>query len=69
MAEFIFKKDQNPHTDDEMIRMSHRKGDFINYKPDGWSDRPNWLQSKYPEKFVVVKCPEILLAEVKAAKT
>jgi hypothetical protein len=45
----------------------HKKGDFINYKPDGWSDGVNWADSQYnyakSGKFVVVKCPEITFAE------
>jgi hypothetical protein len=67
MAEFIFKRTDYTHTDQDKDRRGvHKKTDFINYKPDGWSDHPNWVASSYPVDFVVVKVPEIGFAETEA---
>ena len=68
MAEFIFKRFDYTHIDPEKDRsVVHKKGDLVNYKPDGWSDTPGWGQSQYPVKFVVVKCPGISMEEAEAA--
>ena len=54
MTEFILHNaTRNTKADPDKDRIGcHKKGDLQNYKPDGWSDHPNWQQSKYPEKFV-----------------
>lgn len=68
MTEFIFKTHGYIHTDSEKDRRGvHKKGDLVNYKPDGWSDTPGWGQSQYPQKFVVVKCPGISVTEAETA--
>jgi hypothetical protein len=68
MSEFIFKRSDYAHTDSDKDRRGvHKKGDFVNYKPDGWSDTPGWAQSQYPVKFVVVKCPGISFEEAATA--
>jgi hypothetical protein len=67
MAEFIFKRLDYTHADPEKDRRGvHKKTDFINYKPDGWSAQPNWMASSYPKDFIVVKVPEITFAEAEA---
>jgi hypothetical protein len=71
MAEFIFKvRDYVTSDPDKDRRGVHKKGDFINFKPDGWSDGEHWGQSAYPYanggKFILVKCPEITFAEAEA---
>jgi len=39
MAEFLFKRNDYTHTDPEKDRRGvHKKTDFINWKPDGFSD-------------------------------
>lgn len=64
MAEFVFKRFDYTHADSDKDRKGvHKKGDLVNYKQDGWSDTPGWGQSQYPQKFVVVKCPEISFGE------
>ena len=64
MAEFIFKKTDYTHPDPEKDRRGvHKKTDFINFKPDGWSGSANWAQSSYPKDFIVVKVPGITLEE------
>ena len=67
MAEFIFKRNDYTHSDPEKDRRGvHKKTDLINYKPDGWSSHANWAESNYPNKFIVVKVPEITFAEAAA---
>jgi hypothetical protein len=67
MTEFIYKKSDYVNSDLEKDRRGvHKKGDCINYKPDGWSSKPGWAESSYPQKFIVIKCPEIDFAEAKA---
>lgn len=67
MTEFIFKKSDYTNADPEKDRRCvHKKGDFINWKPDGWA--ANWPNvGKYAESFVCVRCPEITLAEAETA--
>lgn len=67
MAEFIFKKSDYTNADPEKDhRGVHKKGDFINWKPDGWS--ANWPNvGNYAEKFICIRCPEVTLAEAEAA--
>jgi len=67
MAEFIFKKDAYTNADPEKDRRgTHKKGDFINWKPDGWA--ANWPNvGKYADKFVCIRCLEITLAEAESA--
>jgi hypothetical protein len=68
MTEFIFKKDLFTNADPEQDRRGvHKPGDCVGYRPDGWSAGPNWAASKQPERFVVIKCPGITLAEAQAA--
>jgi hypothetical protein len=68
MTEFIFKKDLFTNADPEKDRRGvHKPGDCVGYRPDGWSAGPNWAASKHPERFVVIKCPGITLAEAQAA--
>ena len=60
MAELLFKVREYTHADPVKDRQGvHKKGDFINVKPDGWSDGEHWHQSKYADTgiFVVVKVP------------
>jgi len=68
MAEFLFKRTDYTHADPEKDRRGvHKPGDCVGYRPDGWSAGPNWAASKHPERFVVIKCPGITLAEAQAA--
>jgi hypothetical protein len=68
MTEFIFKKSDYTHPDpDEDRRGVHKMTDFINHKPDGWRDHPNWAASSYPKDFIVIACPEIPYAEARAS--
>jgi hypothetical protein len=64
MAEYLFKRSDYTHPDpDKDGRGVHKKTDFINWKPDGWRDHPNWTASNYPKDFIVIACPEIPFAE------
>lgn len=67
MAEFIFKKSHYINADEDKDRRGvHKKGDLINWKPDGWA--ANWPNvGKYAGKFVCIRCPEITLSEAEAA--
>jgi len=67
MAEFIFKKSHYVNADEEKDRRGvHKKGDFVNWKPDGWA--ANWPNvGNYAEAFVCVRCPEVTLAEAETA--
>jgi hypothetical protein len=68
MTEFIFKRSDFSHTDPAADRQGvHKRTDIINYKPDGWSDSPNWAASSYPRDFVVVKVPGITFKQAAAA--
>lgn len=67
MAEFIFKKSDYVNADPDKDRRGvHKKTDFINFKPDGWSSHPNWAASSYPRDFIVIKVPEIPIAEAES---
>lgn len=68
MAEFIFKRDDYTNPDQNKDKYSHKKGDLINIKHDGWSDSPGFEQSKYPQKFIIIKCPGINLDKAKNEK-
>ena len=67
MAEILIKLADYTHPDPEKDRRGvHKRGDIINIKPDGWSDGEHWNQSAYHPsvgKFILVKCPEITVAE------
>ena len=67
MAEILIKLADYVHPDPVKDRRGvHKRGDIINIKPDGWSDGEHWHQSAYPPsvgKFILVKCPEITVAE------
>lgn len=68
MTEFIFKRTDYTHPDPDKDRRGvHKKTDFINYKPDGWSAQPEWAASSYPKDFVVVKVPGITFEEAQAS--
>jgi len=75
----IHARDCDPKPDlVEDRRGVHKRGDIANTKPDGWSDNPHWPYSSYPYwrrdryidglillegKFILIKCPEITVAE------
>jgi len=69
MAEILIHAfNHDPKSDPVEDRQGvHKKGDIANAKLDGWSSSPNWPQSQYPYsrsgKFVLVKCPEVTIAE------
>lgn len=67
MTEFIFKKSDYTNADPEKDRRGvHKKGDFVNWKPDGWA--ASWPNvGNYAGKFVCIRCPEITLAEAETA--
>ena len=69
MAEFLFKKSDYTHTDlDKDRRGVHKKTDFINWKPDGFSDFAHGNgPGSYLADFVIVKVPGITLAEAEAS--
>ena len=68
MAEFLFKKSDYTHTDlDKDRRGVHKKTDFINWKPDGFSDFTHGRgPGSYLNDFVIVKVPEITIQEAEA---
>ena len=68
MCEILIKAESYIHPDPVIDRSGvHKKGDIISIYPDGWSSNPNWALSDYPYsrsgKFVLVKCPDITVAE------
>ena len=65
MAEFLFKRSDYTHPDPEKDRRGvHKKTDFINFKPDGFSDFTHGRgPGSYLTDFVIVKVPEISFAE------
>jgi hypothetical protein len=71
MAEILIKLADYTHPDTDKDRRGvHKRGDIVAIRPDGWSAGPHWAQSQmcYAKsgKFVLVKCPEITVAEVQA---
>jgi hypothetical protein len=68
MAEFLFKRNDYTHADPEKDRRGvHKKTDFINWKPDGFSDFSHGNgPGSYLADFVIVKVPGITLAEAEA---
>jgi hypothetical protein len=69
MAEFLFKRNDYTHADPEKDRRGvHKKTDFINWKPDGFSDFAHGNgPGSYLADFVIVKVPGITLAEAEAS--
>ena len=69
MAEFLFKRNDYTHADPEKDRRSvHKKTDFINWKPDGFSLFAHGNgPGSYLADFVIVKVPEISLSEAEAS--
>ena len=69
MSEFLFKRNDYTHTDPEKDRRGvHKKTDFINWKPDGFSDFANGNgPGSYLADFVIVKVPGITLAEAESS--
>jgi len=69
MAEFLFKRNDYTHTDPEKDRRGvHKKTDFINWKPDGFSDFAHGNgPGSYLSDFVFIKVPGITLAEAEAS--
>jgi len=69
MAEFLFKRTDYTHADPEKDRRGvHKKTDFINWKPDGFSDFSHGNgPGSYLADFVIVKVPEISLSEAEAS--
>ena len=69
MAEFLFKRNDYTHSDPEKDRRGvHKKTDFINWKPDGFSDFTHGRgPGSYLADFVIVKVPGITLAEAEAS--
>ena len=69
MAEFIFKRSDYTNADPDKDRRGvHKKTDFINWKPDGFSDFAHGNgPGSYLKDFVIVKVPEITLAEAEAS--
>ena len=69
MAEILIKLADYIHSDPVKDRRGvNKRGDIVARRPDGWSAGPHWAQSQmcYAKagKFVLVKCPEIAIAEV-----
>jgi hypothetical protein len=69
MAEFLFKRNDFIHSDPEKDRRGvHKKTDFINHKPDGFSDFSHGNgPGSYLADFVIIKVSEIPLAEAEAS--
>jgi len=69
VAEFLFKRNDYTHTDPEKDRRGvHKKTDFINWKPDGFSDFAHGNgPGSYLADFVIVKVPGITLAEAETS--
>jgi len=69
MAEFLFKRNDYTHTDPEKDRRGvHKRTDFINWKPDGFSDFTHGNgPGSYLADFVIVKVPGITLAEAEVS--
>ena len=69
MAEFLFKRNDYTHTDPEKDRRGvHKKTDFINWKPDGFSDFSHGNgPGSYLTDFVIVKVPGISFSEAEAS--
>jgi len=69
MAEFLFKRNDYTHSDPEKDRRGvHKRTDFINWKPDGFSDFTHGNgPGSYLADFVIVKVPGITLAEAEAS--
>lgn len=69
MAEFLFKRRDYTHPDPEEDRRGvHKKTDFINWKPDGFSDFAHGNgPGSYLNDFIIVKVPGITLAEAAAS--
>lgn len=68
MAEFIFKRADYTHADPEKDRRGvHKRTDFINWKPDGFSDFAHGNgPGSYLTDFIFIKVPDITLAEAEA---
>ena len=69
MAEFLFKRNDYTNSDPEKDRRGvHKKTDFINWKPDGFSDFEHGNgPGSYLADFVIVKVPGITFAEAEAS--
>jgi len=69
VAEFLFKRNDYTHTDPEKDRRGvHKKTDFINWKPDGFSDFTHGRgPGSYLTDFVIIKVPEISFSEAEAS--
>jgi hypothetical protein len=69
MAEFLFKRNDYTHSDPEKDRRGvHKKTDFINWKPDGFSDFSHGNgPGSYLTDFVIVKVPGISFSEAEAS--
>ena len=70
MAEFLLKLNDYTHSDPDKDRRGvHQKTDFINWKPDGFSDFAHGNgPGSYLADFVIVKVPGITLAEAEASE-
>ena len=69
MAEFLFKRNDYIHADPEKDRRGvHKKTDFINWKPDGFSLFAHGNgPGSYLADFVIVKVPGITFEEAEAS--
>jgi hypothetical protein len=69
MAEFLFKRRDYTHPDPEKDRRGvHKKTDFINCKPDGFSDFAHGNgPGSYLNDFIIIKVPGITLDEAEAS--
>ena len=67
--EFLLKRSDYTNSDPDKDRRGvHKKTDFINYKPDGFSDFSHGNgPGSYLTDFVIVKVPEISFAEAEAS--
>jgi hypothetical protein len=69
MAEFLFKRSDYVHSDPEKDRRGvHKKTDFINWKPDGFSNFSHGNgPGSYLNDFIIIKVPGISLSEAEAS--
>jgi hypothetical protein len=69
MAEFLFKRNDYTNADPDKDRRGvHKKTDFINWKPDGFSDFTHGNgPGSYLKDFIIVKVPEITFAEAEVS--
>ena len=69
MAEFLFKRSDYTNADPDKDRRGvHKKTDFINWKPDGFSDFLHGNgPGSYLNDFIVIKVPGITLQEAETS--